>query len=113
MSHDVTPFVVPVWTVLVGAATGFVALCGVMWGFFVWLRARISEGVREELHSDAFDARFTKGVTTAFADAARHLTTAISDLEARQRTHGARIGEIEQRVSKLEGRAHSTRVTDS
>lgn len=105
--------VIPAWWVLVSAATGFVALCGVLWAFFSWLRARISEGVIEALHGDLFEARVSKIVGSAFAGYADPVTRALADLEGRQRDHGRRIGGLEQELAGLRGRMHNTRSSDT
>lgn len=104
--------VIPAWMVVVSAATGFVSLTGVLWIFFVWLRARIAEGVVEALHGDLFESRVSKIVGAAFAGYADPVTRAMVDLELRQRDHGRRIGQLEQDVAGIRGRMRTERGAD-
>lgn len=104
--------VVPVGWIIGATLIAFVSLCGVLWGFFSWLRSRISEGVEAALHGDAFEVRVTRIVQAAFTSSASHLVEAIQHLEVRQMDHGRRLGELEQGVAAIRGRMQSTRSGD-
>jgi hypothetical protein len=113
MPPEVAEHVVPAAWVVAAAGGGFVGLCGVLWAYIVWLRARIAEGVEEAIHGDRFEARVTKIVGAAFAGYADPVTRAVSDIELRQRDHGRRLGALEQDMAGLKGRLHTTRISDT
>jgi hypothetical protein len=101
------PATIAAWA-SIGAAIGASAL---------WLRKEMRETAdasnEKMLHSDAFDARVTKIVVVAFAASSQHITTAIADLEVRQRDHGRRLGAVEQEVAALRGRIQASRQGDA
>lgn len=96
--------------------SGLSAIIGAIVKLGLWLRKEVREIVQDandkQLASDAFESRVTKLFAQGFASYADPINRAVSDLEARQRVHGERLGAVEQRVSALEGRAHASRAGD-
>lgn len=95
---------------------GWTTVIGAICALGLWLRNETREAMRDandrQLHSDAFEARVGKIVASALTGALEPLLRALSDVEARQRDHGRRIGELEQAVAALRGRIERTRGND-
>lgn len=82
----------------------------------LWLRSEVKRIVSEandrQIHSEAFESRVAKITGSAMTGALEPLMRALSDVEARQRDHGRRIGDLEQAVAALRGRIERTRGND-
>jgi hypothetical protein len=102
-------------TALTAAGTLAATLAGLL-KLALWLRSEVKEIVAtanaDQIKSDAFETRVRNIFTIAFAGYADPVQRAVADLESRQRSHGERLGGVEQRISALEGRTQTQRTTD-
>ena len=98
------------------AIVGWTTIIGAIGALGLWLRREIRDIAQDEnqkqIHSDAFGNRVAKIVASALTGFTEPIMLALRDLEVRQRDHGRRLGDIEQRVASLEGRTHQSRSGD-